>query len=59
MAIDLQAGGHRFDFITGMCMRCKMSIKKFEDSGRPLCTGRPADRGRSDGPDEKLPSGVA
>jgi hypothetical protein len=40
MAIDLQAGGHRFDFITGLCMRCKMSIKKFEDHGRPLCTGR-------------------
>jgi hypothetical protein len=40
MAIDLQAGGHRFDFVTGLCMRCKMSIKKFEDSGRPPCTGR-------------------
>ena len=41
MAIDLQAGGHRFDFIAGVCMRCKMSLKKFEDSGRPQCTGRP------------------
>jgi hypothetical protein len=37
MAIDLQAGGHRFDFITGLCMRCKMSRKKFEDSDRPQC----------------------
>jgi hypothetical protein len=40
MAVDLQAGGHRFDFITGLCMRCKMPLKKFEDSGRPQCTGR-------------------
>jgi hypothetical protein len=41
MAFDLQAGGHRFDFIAGICMRCKMSRKTFEDSGRPQCTGRP------------------
>ena len=46
MAIDLQAGGQRFDFITGLCMRCKMSIKKFEDHGRPLCAGRSPDRSK-------------
>jgi hypothetical protein len=46
MAVDLQAGGHRFDFITGLCMRCKMPLKKFEDSGRPQCTGRLPDRSK-------------
>jgi len=38
MAVDLQAGEHRFDFITGLCMRCKMSLKKFEEGGHPRCT---------------------
>ena len=58
MAIDLQAGGHRFDFITGRCIRCKMSRKKFEDSGRPRCSGRPPDkRKRLKGPDDKPPAG--
>ena len=34
MAVDPQAGGHRFGFITGLCMRYKM----------PLHSRRAADR---------------
>jgi hypothetical protein len=59
MVIDLQAGGHRFDFITGLCMRCKMSRKKFEDGGRPQCTGRPPGSPRLADPEDKPPYGAA
>jgi hypothetical protein len=59
MAIDLQAGGHRFDFITGLCMRCKTSRKKFEDSDRPQCTGRSPDRREVFRNPDDDPSGVA
>jgi hypothetical protein len=41
MAFDRMAGGHRFDFSRGVCVRCRMSREKFEDSGRPRCTGQP------------------
>jgi hypothetical protein len=46
MAFDRMAGGHRFDFSRGVCQRCGMSREKFEDHGRPRCTGKP--------PDEKI-----
>jgi hypothetical protein len=59
MVIDLQAGGHRFDFITGFCMRCKMSRKKFEDSSRPQCTGGPPGSAPLADPDDPSPSGAA
>jgi hypothetical protein len=59
MAIDLQAGGHRFDFITGLCMRCKMPLKKFEDSGRPQCTGQSPDRWKVFRNPDDDPSGAA
>ena len=44
---DLQAGGHRFDFISGVCLRCKILRKKFDDGGHPRCTGGPAERMRT------------
>ncbi len=44
MVFELIAGGHRFDFIRGVCMRCEMSREKFEDSGQPQCTGQSLDR---------------
>jgi hypothetical protein len=46
MAFDRLAGGHRFDFSRGVCQRCGMSREKFEDNGRPRCTGKP--------PEEKI-----
>jgi hypothetical protein len=32
---NLQAGGHRFDFVSGLCMRWKMPRKTFEANGHP------------------------
>jgi hypothetical protein len=40
MAFNRLAGGHRFDFNRMVCLRCGMSRKKFEDRGRPWCTGQ-------------------
>ena len=37
-------GGHHFDFVRGVCMRCGMSLEKFKDNGRPRCTGQPSDK---------------
>jgi hypothetical protein len=59
MAVDLQAAGHRFDFITGLCMRCKTPLKKFEDNGRPQCTGQSTDRWKGFRNPEDDPSGAA
>jgi hypothetical protein len=59
MAIDLQAGEHRFDFITGLCMRCKMSLKRFEEGGRPYCTDRRADSWNGFRKPDDDPSGIA
>jgi hypothetical protein len=36
--------GHEFDFLLGVCLRCQMSRKRYEDSGRPRCTGRPPEK---------------
>lgn len=46
MAIQFfrRAGGHRFNFSHGVCLRCGISREEFEDGGRPWCTGqRPTD----------------
>jgi hypothetical protein len=60
MAIDPQTCGHRFDFINGRCIRCKMSRKRFEDNGRPQCSGRPPDRSkRLKGSEDEPPGGAA
>jgi hypothetical protein len=54
MAVDRAAGGHRF--FSGVCTRCEMSRKKFEDNGHPLCTRRPPEkRERLTVPDDDLP----
>jgi hypothetical protein len=34
---DLRAGGHRFDFVSGICQRCKISRKQFDEGGQPRC----------------------
>lgn len=44
MGFDRMAGGHRFDFSGEVCVRCRISREKFEDNGRPRCTGRPPER---------------
>lgn len=47
--------GHDFDLDTGACTRCGMTIKEYEDHGRPPCrankgerSGRPVVRKRGD-----------
>ena len=37
-------GGHHFDFVREVCMRCGMSLEKFKDNGRLRCTGQPPDK---------------
>lgn len=40
--------GHNFDIDTGACIRCGMTIKEYEDHGRPPCPGNKGERfGRS------------
>jgi hypothetical protein len=56
MAFDRTAGGHHFDFSRGVCTRCEIFREKFEDNGRPPCTGRPPDkRERLTVPDDDPP----
>ncbi len=40
MPFDLIAGGHRFDPITLVCVRCGMPRRRYDDSGQ-RCTGKP------------------
>jgi hypothetical protein len=44
MAFDRTSGGHRFDFSSGVCHRCGMTREHYEDNGKPICRGKPADR---------------
>jgi hypothetical protein len=34
--------GHAFDLATGVCRRCGMTVREYEDRGRPPC---PAGKG--------------
>jgi hypothetical protein len=38
MPFNATAGGHRFDFISGLCMKCGMSREKFENEHWPRCS---------------------
>lgn len=40
MAFKRDAGGHAFDFSTGVCAKCDMTRENYEDNGEPACTGR-------------------
>lgn len=44
MAFDLMAGGHRFDFFRGVCVKCEMTHEYFEHNGSPYCTGKPPEK---------------
>jgi len=39
MIFDRTAGGHRFDFIRGVCFVCGISREEFKDNSYPRCTG--------------------
>lgn len=42
MAFNRQEGGHAFDFDRGVCARCGITRERYEDSGKPKCTGKRA-----------------
>jgi len=45
MAFNRNAGGHAFDFSTGVCAKCDMTREHYEDNGQPACIGcKPAKR---------------
>jgi len=41
MIFDRTAGGHRFDYIRGVCVMCGMSRDEFKDNDYPQCAGEP------------------
>jgi hypothetical protein len=41
MIVDRTAGGHRFDFIRGVCFVCGITCEEFKDNDYPKCTGEP------------------
>jgi hypothetical protein len=43
MTFDRMSGGHAFDFDAGVCQRCGMTRKHYQDNGEPRCTGRKSD----------------
>jgi len=48
--------GHKFGIATGVCPRCDMSRKQFDDSGQPACTGK---RTKARGKPIKIPGKAA
>ena len=44
MAFKRNAGGHAFDFSTGVCAKCDMTAEYFRDNKEPACTGRKPDK---------------
>jgi hypothetical protein len=38
--------GHNFDRETGTCTRCGMTVREYEDHGRPPCRGNTGERPR-------------
>jgi hypothetical protein len=45
MTFKRNAGGHAFDFSTGVCAKCDMTREDYQDKGQPACAGqKPAKR---------------
>jgi hypothetical protein len=44
VAFKRNAGGHAFDFSTGVCAKCDMTREDYQDKGQPACTGRKPDK---------------
>lgn len=40
MPFDNNEGGHAFGFINGVCGKCGMSRKEYQDNGKPPCRGK-------------------
>jgi len=47
MAFDRTAGGHRFDYVQGVCVMCGMSREEFKDNNYPQCAGEPYGKGET------------
>jgi hypothetical protein len=41
MAFYRTVGGHRFDFSSGVCLRCEMTREYYQHNGEPRCVGYP------------------
>lgn len=48
MAFNRMADEHRFNFSRGVCVKCGMVRKYFQDNGEPGCDGRPRKRLEND-----------
>jgi hypothetical protein len=40
VAFDRNAGGHGWDFSTGVCGKCDMTREYYQDHGKPVPTAR-------------------
>jgi ribosomal protein L37E len=42
MVFDRRAGGHAFNFSSGVCAKCGMTREHFQDNDKPACKGKPS-----------------